>query len=194
MCFAILFSKVYFGPTFFQKVVYMYGVVNGIYQCNNDRVDELNNRIADRNIPSQKLQAQFDVRPVSTKYAMMPIYDRRAIPTVPIERMPTYNIETTFNPGNDQGPWSGYASNIDDSSRLRNQFFALQKCDQSYYVPPTTSDLYHVEVVGQQVQQPFPDLFYKQDFAPFNPNTCNVGGNFFNNCIRQQTKNCLQQS
>jgi hypothetical protein len=168
----------------------MYGLVNGVYFCNSERVEELNNRIAERNIPSQQLQAQFDIRPVSSKYALMPIYDRRAIPTVPIERMPTYDLATTFNPGNGQAPWSGYATNIDDNSRLRNQFFALQKCDQAYYIPPTNSDMYKVEVTGQAVHQPFPDLFTKQTFQPFNPNTCGVGGNFFDNCIRQQIKNC----
>jgi hypothetical protein len=120
---------------------------------------------------------------------MMPIFDRRAIPTVPIERMPTYSLANTFNPGNAQAPWSGYATNIDDSSKLRNQFFALQKCDQAYYIPPTTSDLYQVEVTGQAVQQPFPDLFMKQEFMPFNPNTCGINETFFDNCVRQQVKN-----
>jgi hypothetical protein len=168
----------------------IYGVVNGVYICNNDRVDELNDRIYDRNIPSQKLQSQFDIRPVSSKYAMMPIFDRRAIPTVPIERMPTYNVGEVFNPGNAQAPWSGFATKIDDDSRLRNQFFAIQKANQAYYIPPTTSDMYKVEVVGQSIQQPFPDLFYKPVFEPFNPNICDVGGNIFYNCIRQQTKNC----
>lgn len=169
----------------------MYGVVNGLYFCNSERVEELNNRIAERNIPSHQLQAQFDIRPVSSKYAFMPIYDRRAIPTVPIERMPTYNLAETFNPGNAAAPWSGYATNIDDDSRLRNQFFALQKCDQAAYIPPTTSDMYKVDVIaGQALQQPFPDLFTRQTFQPFNPNTCGVGGNVFDNCIRQQIKNC----
>ena len=168
----------------------MYGVVDGIYFCNSERVEELNNRIANRNIPSQKLQAQFDIRPVSSKYAIMPIFDRRATPTVPIEQMPTYSLANTFNPGSGQAPWSGFATNIDDDSRLRSQFFALQKCDQAYYIPPTTSDLYKVEVTGQPIQQPFPDLFTNQHFSPFNPNTCGVGGNFFDNCIRQQIKNC----
>jgi hypothetical protein len=168
----------------------MYGLVNGVYFCNSERVEELNNRIAERNMPSQQLQAQFDIRPVSSKYALMPIYDRRAIATVPIQRMPTYDLATTFNPGNGQAPWSGYATNIDDDSRLRNQFFALQKCDQASYIPPTNSDMYKVEVTGQAVQQPFPDLFTKPTFQPFNPNTCGVGGNFFDNCIRQQIKNC----
>jgi hypothetical protein len=171
----------------------MYGVINGVYFCNNDRVDELNDRISDRNIPSEKLQSQFDIRPVSSKYAMMPIFDRRAIPTVPIEKMPQYNLATTFNPGNAQAPWSGFATNIDNDSRLRNQFFALQKCDQAYYIPPTTSDMYKVEVKGQPIQQPFPDLFAKQQFLPFNPNVCGGNENLFDNCVRQQVKNYTQE-
>jgi len=170
----------------------MYGVVNGIFLCNNDRVEDLNKRISDRNIPSQKLAAQFDIRPVSSKYAMMPIFDRRAIPTVPIERLPTYSLANTFNPGNAQAPWSGYATNIDDDSKLRNQFFALQKCDQAKYIPSTTSDMYKVEVVGQPIQQPFPDLFTQPQFLPFNPNMCGGNDKFFDNCIRQQVKNYTQ--
>ena len=168
----------------------MYGVVDGIYFCNSNRVEELNDRIYDRNIPSQKLQSQFDIRPVSSKYALMPIFDRRSIPTVPIERMPTYNLANTFNPGNAEGPWSGFATHINDESRLRNQFFALQKADQAYYIPPTTSDMYKVEVTGRPVEQPFPDLFNTPKFMPFNPNICGNGENFFYNCIRKQVKNC----
>jgi hypothetical protein len=168
----------------------MYGVVNGVYHCNLNRVEELNSRIYDRNVPSQQLQAQFDVRPVSTKYAMLPIFDRRAIPTVPIERRPTYNLANTFNPGNAAAPWSGFAANINDESTLRNQFFAIQRADQAAYIPPTTSDLYKVDVTGQPIQQPFPDLFQKQTFLPFNPNTCGADGSFFNNSVRQQVKNC----
>lgn len=185
--FAILFQKV-----FSKSIIYMYGVVNGVYYCNNDRVEELNDRISTRNIPSQTLQAQFDIRPVSSKYAMMPILDRRAIPTVPIERMPTYNLANTFNPGNAQAPWSGYATNIDDDSKLRNQFFALQKCDQAYYIPPTTSDMYKVVVDGQPIQQPFPDLFSREQFPQFNPNVCGGNDSFFYNCVRQQVKNYTQ--
>ena len=168
----------------------MYGVIDGVYQCNSYRVEELNDRIYDRNIPSQKLQSQFDIRPVSSKYAIMPIFDRRAIPTVPIERMPDFNIEQTFNPGSAQAPWSGFATHINQESQLRNQFFALQKADQAYYIPPTSSDMYKVEVTGQAaIQQPFPDLFNKPVFEPFNPNICGNGGNLFYNCIRQQIKN-----
>jgi hypothetical protein len=172
----------------------MNGGLNEELFCNSNRVEDLNKRIYSRNIPSQKLQSQFDIRPVSTKYAIMPIFDRREISTVPIEKMPIYNIEHTFNPGNDQGPWSGFASNINNESRLRNQFFAQQRADQAAYIPSTKSDMYNVEVIGQPVQQPFPDLFANQVFMPFNPNVCGIGGNLFDNCVRQQLKNYTMQN
>lgn len=166
----------------------MYGVVNGVYYCNNDRVDELNDRISERNIPSQKLQSQFDIRPVSSKYAMMPIFDRRAIPTVPIERMPTYDLANTFNPGNAQAPWSGFCNNVNTESQLRNQFFALQKCEQSEFVPSSTSDLYQTKINYTPQQQTHPMLFDKPDLAPFNPNVHNLGNSLFNNHTRYQLK------
>lgn len=167
----------------------LYGVVNGVYFCGMERTEELSRRMAERNIPSSQLQPQFSIRPVSTKYEMMPIFDRRPKPKVPIKREPTYNVGTTFNPGSAQSPWSGFASNINKESQLRNQFFALQKCEQPNYVPSSTSDMYQVQVSGRQEQQPFPGLFTEPELSPFNPNVCNLGGNIFDNCTRQQLKN-----
>ena len=167
----------------------MYGVVDGVYYCNQERTEELSRRMAARNIPSSPLQPQFDFRPVSTKYDMMGIIDRRPKSSVALHAYPEYNIAKTFNPGTAVAPWSGFASEVDDESRLRNEFFALQKCEQSEYVPSTKSDLYNTTVdAGIQEPQPFPDLFREQDFEPFNPNTCNTGRMFFDNCTRQQIK------
>ena len=168
----------------------MYGVINGIQYCNSNRVEELNERIYDRNIPSSTLQSQYGIRPVSTKYAFMPILDRRRIPSVPIKREPTFNIGQTFNPGNAQAPWSGFATNVNDESTLRNQFFALQSSPQSVYIPSTTSDMYNMNIlVRPEIQQPYPDLFSSPTLEPFNPNSCGIATNIFDNCTRQQIKN-----
>jgi hypothetical protein len=165
----------------------MFGVVNGAYYtCNEGRVEELSRRIAARNIPSSSLQPAFSMRPVSTKYAIMPILDQRAKATVPIIERPPYDIQKTFNPGTAQAPWSGFASHINDESRLRNQFFALQKCQQPVYIPSSDSDLYKVTVDNTAEQQPFPGLFEDQKFDKFDPNTVGVGQNLFNNCTRLQ--------
>ena len=159
------------------------------YICADTRNIEINSRIYSRNIPSQILQAQFSHRPVATKYDRMSIIDRRAIPTAPIIQQPTYNVEQTFNPGNDEGPWSGYAAKINDESKMKNMFFAHQAGAQGTYIPDSTSDMYQVHVSStQQAQQPFPDLFATPELDFFNPNPYGIGAHFFDNCTRQQIK------
>jgi hypothetical protein len=104
--------------------------------------------------------------------------------------MPTYNIGTTFNPGNGQAPWSGFAENINDESYLRNQFFALQRgAGQSCYIPSKNSDMYVSKVMPtEEMVQQFPLLFEKQKFDSFNPCPKGNGSNFFSNFTRQQIK------
>ena len=167
----------------------MYGVIDGAYYCNQDRNMELNMRIAERNIPSASLEPQFSIRPVSTKYALLPIVDRRPKPTVPINKISSYSVEKVFNPGSGQGPWSGFATNVNEESKLRNQFFALQNCEQAAWVPSSQSDLYRVKVGGRNEIQPFPRLFTTERFAPFEPNTDGLGKDLWSNHTRQQLKN-----
>lgn len=166
-------------------------------RVNEDRLEDINERMFHRNLPSAPLQAQFDARPVATKYALMPIVDRRPIPTVPVVQRPTYNQTQVFNPGTSHGPWSGFATNVNDESKLRNQFFALQRNnDQAVYVPPFNSDLYVNQVVTStnsphfSAVQPFPELFAKPHLAAFDPNPASdrIGINMFDNCTRQQLK------
>ncbi len=175
----------------------MQGVVNGVYYCQEARTEQLSQRMFMRNIPSCPLQPQFSMRPVSTKYDCMSVVDRRPKPQVNIVKRPTYNLKNNFNPGNAQAPWSGFASNINEESKLRNQFFALQRCEQANYVPSTNSDMYKVQVGGRQEYNEFTDLvkpagqalgslYVKPNLAPFNPNTCNIGKRLFNNHTRQQ--------
>ena len=154
-----------------------------------DRYDELNQRISERNIPSEYLQPQFSLRPVSTKYATLPMIDRRIKAEVQLRPVVPYNIGKVFNPGSAQAPWSGYASNVDVETVLRNQTFALQKNGQSTYIPSSNSDLYEVEVFGRQETQPFPNLFEEPNLAPFNSNPHNIAQDVFNNSTRQQIKN-----
>ena len=158
-------------------------------QENNSAIhNSTNTRIFDRNIPSQMLQPYLSVRPVMTKYSLMPIIDQRAPVNVPLLQQPTYNSSNVFNPGNTTSPWSGFSSAINTESELRNQIFALQKCSQSVYVPKSTSDLYNVNFVSRPSQQPFPDLF--NQFVPcVNPKNSlkdSMGPELFNNSTRTQ--------
>ena len=97
----------------------MFGVVNGCYSCKYDQVDENNERIYDRNIPSSMLKPQYSIRPVSTKYTMMPILDQRPKVNVPLHNYQNYSVDDVFNPGNAQAPWAGFVNNVNtESTRL----------------------------------------------------------------------------
>jgi hypothetical protein len=163
--------------------------------CISDVHKQTNQRIYDRNIPSQMLQPYIDVRPVMTKYSHFPIVDPRKKNTVPMNQMPVYNANQVFNPGNAKSPWSGFASNINLESELRNQVYALQKCSQSVYVPNSTSDLYNYKF--KTVKQPNPHelLFVTDNFAGFNPNpdSSTVGCDMFNNNTRCQVRDMTKK-
>jgi len=167
----------------------MYGVTQGYYTCNHERVDEINSRISERNIPSANLQPQYGIRPTSTKYGYMQVLDQYKTSNVPLKSYGTYSPSQIFNPGNSQAPWSGFSNNVNVESTLRNQFFALQKCEQSEYVPSSKSDLYQTKVDYTPQKQTHPLLFEKPDFAPFNPNDMNLATNLFNNHTRYDIKN-----
>lgn len=163
-----------------------------IDQPSSQRQQTVYLRSYERNLPSQPLQAYLDSRPVQTKYSVLPIVDQRKSIQTPLIQQATYTPEKIYNPGNDLGPWSGYASNINHESELRNQIFALQNNPQASYIPSSKSNLYQVnwKNTNNNIQQPFPNLFQNQQFSPINPNQNpdKIGFALFNNATRQQTK------
>jgi hypothetical protein len=171
----------------------MYGVPNKLYLCQYERQNEINDRISSRNIPSAPLQPFYYQVPVSTKYGYMPILDQSKPATVPLNNYPVYSPHTTFNPGNNMAPWSGYVNNVNIESTLRSQFFALQDCEQSQYVPSSNSDLYNVYVPPKPIKQPYPNLLKKEIFEHCNPNPHNLGNNFFNNDTRNENKDIIPE-
>lgn len=155
----------------------------------NSRHKEMNQRFYNRNIPSETFQPYLDVRPVMTKYSILPIVDPRKELTTKMIQKPTYDINHMFHPGNTKSPFSGFASNITVENELRNQIFALQKCSQSTYVPQSNSDLYNYSFsLPTTSQQPHSLLFHEEKFDNFNPNLENVGFIPFYNSTRVQVK------
>jgi len=85
-----------------------------------------NAAIFSRNVAGKKgPEVWYDPRPVSTKYATMPIVD-------PVR----LGAKNAANPPN------RYAQSINEESVLQNRMFALQRCDQAVYVPSSKSSLY----------------------------------------------------
>ena len=102
------------------------GVVNGYYVCNTERDVELSNRIAARNMPSRPLQPQFSMRPVSTKYALLPIIDRRAPASVPIHKEPTYSVEPLGNQAKIERKRVRFLSKLEVNAKNLGKVFFFQ--------------------------------------------------------------------
>ena len=151
---------------------------------------ETNGRMFERVMPSKPLQPYINVRPVMSRYAYFPIVEPRKEPNVKLTQFPTFNTTTTFNPGNTLSPWSGFASNVNKESELRNQVFALQQCSQSVYVPSSDSDLYTYSFKTVTKPNPHELLFHQDSFYCFNPNPNEnkIGTDLFNNSTRSQVR------
>ena len=169
----------------------IFGVHEGVYYGQNERVDELNTRIKSRQFPDSPLEPNFDPRPIPTKYSQFPIINRRAPLHEPVIPYITYNTNANFNPGNSRAPTSGFA--VDTETILRNQTFATQrKGEQNIYIPSSNSDLYKVDVVSSPSVQTHPLLFDRQQFNTTTINTdmnANIGRERFFNHTRTQLRN-----
>lgn len=175
----------------------MYGVAKGVKICNLERLSQLNDRIYDRNKPSVELQSQFDPRPVRTRQVVFPAVDCYMPSKTQINRQNNYNQNSQFNPGS-SAPYSGWATNIDNESKVKALFRTTQKwAPQNSYIPASNSDLYVVNknvglTPNETTRQMLGErgiLFKMEQFDKFNPNPCNLGGDRFNNHTRQQLKN-----
>lgn len=150
------------------------------------------NNIYERVVPSHEMQMNFGFRPIMSKYATMPILDNRVNSSVKINKEEIHNSEEIFYPGTSKPHFSGFATNIDNESTLRNQFFALQKGDNHVYVPNSDSDLYenNLDIVNNNLNLDNLTVFKEENFNDFNPNLSNkIGYNIFNNSTRVQLKN-----
>jgi hypothetical protein len=170
----------------------IYGIPEGISYGQNDRVDEINERRSMRDFSDIPLAPNFDPRPVPTKYAHFPIINRRTPPTERINYAVNHVVELNFSPATQNGPPCGYFNNIDTETMLRNQGVALQHgADQGVYVPSSSSDLYNVSVISRPSNQPFPDLFKKEQLQTSIPQKLSqseIGKDIFSNHTRTQLR------
>jgi hypothetical protein len=169
----------------------IYGVPEYLYYGQNERVDELNDRMKERQFPDSPLEPMFAPRSVPTKYSHFPIINRRKTMNEPVIPYLDYNT-INFNPGTQRAPPSGMLKNIDTETVLRNQTMALQKADQSVYVPSSTSDLYNVSIVSKPGEQTHPLLFERPTFVNNlheNVSSANIGRDQLFNHTRTQLRN-----
>ena len=123
--------------------------------------DENSSRIYDRNLPTFTLEPYLSFTPMATKYNKIENHQMKRqgdLEANLMENRASYNQHMTFNPGS-RAPWKGYSEHVNDESVLRNQVYALQKCNQSQYVPSSNSDLYNYNLNVKQIHQTHQLLF-----------------------------------
>ena len=167
-----------------------------LFRGQYERTDQLNTRILERNVPDNPLPPNFTPRSVLTKYSLFPMLDSRMPQTLPIQDNYNYSLSNNFTPPlMKSGPVSGIINNIQLESELRNQIYAINKGnDESVYVPSSDSDLYKVYITSNQVKQPYPELFKKQEFSKqLHPNVQDnkIGRDLFHNNTRTQRKTII---
>ena len=97
-----------------------------------------------------------------------------------------YDPSVVFTPSNTKPPVEYFFNNIDQESKLRNQFMALQNCDRAAYVPDVNSSLYTSSGVNtsNEVAKMTP-----VENMVFNPDRCNLAPQPFFNHTRNNLKN-----
>ena len=97
-----------------------------------ERIEQLNQRINQRNETSTVPSFYFSPRPVPTKYTTLPILDQVPLSSVATIYNKPYDVQKDYLPGNSL-PWSGFAVNVDVETKLRYE---------KEYIPSSTSSLY----------------------------------------------------
>ena len=156
--------------------------------CNIKYDNELNNRIHDRIFPKSQLQPNFDFRPTSTKYTKFltntPIVTNKETKG----NYKYFNPHETMYTGNAKPPVYYALDNVDVESKLQNRFFALQKNDQSVYIPPLNSQLYKHTSILKDKPKTKNEYFENVEYT-FNPDKCNLAPSKFNNATRNNLRN-----
>ena len=168
----------------------MSGAIKGLFICNQSRNQELNNRLYNRNTTSAPVNMQYSIRGTPTRYVHMPILGCNKQPTVKNTIHPNYNVNSMFTPSSSL-PFNGYQDNIDVETKLRGTIFPLQSCPQAKYIPSSKGDLYnnsYLTATNNPVAMTNNLLFNEEKFKEFDPNTCNLGYQLFDNHTRVQLR------
>jgi hypothetical protein len=171
------------------------GLHRGIYTGQHERLNEINERVNQRQFSDQPMQPNFDPRPIPTKYSVFPIINRRAPTEIDIQRTPEHVVENNFNPATRKYPFQTYLANLDTETMLRNQTVPLQRnMDSGTYVPASSSELFLPTIpqgsIGTGIHN-HPDLFSRQQYTTHMPEVVtntHIGKSQFFNHTRFQLR------
>ncbi len=133
--------------------------------------NQINTNLYNRNVPSHNLQPYLDVRPVATKYVVLPTGDKRT--TSQLIQQPTYFTASTFNPG-DAAPRSGFNVNLETDMRFRG------------FTPDSKSDLFKYNFKPNTIAVNSHPLLFKEE--RFSGRSVEKDSLLFNNATRERVE------
>jgi hypothetical protein len=163
---------------------------------NTDRIESINNRIHQRNLPNQQLGSSFDPRPSQTRHTLFPTSINE---NCNIKENKEYNYLTTFNPGY-KAPYTGYSRTVD----IENDLYRLKHFSCKDTVNNINnnwhSDMYVNNAVGKDLgkelslQNHSHDLLFKtESYNPTNLNNTNIAQGLWNNTTRTERKQLIDK-
>lgn len=142
----------------------IFGAVHGVHIKQHHDILH-NDLIYNRNIPDEILRPNLSFHATTTRQTLFPTAPIKREASVPIYSTPGHCVHTKFSPATRMGPTATYLANIDIETKLQGRVYALQRGDESVYVPNSSSDLYNTHVeAGAPLEQPYPLLFEKQEY------------------------------
>lgn len=152
-------------------------VLSGQYE----RIDELNNRLFDRNVPDYMNRPKFDIRSMPTRCSQIfPVLDSRQEARVSIK--------------NGKGQVQGRVYGVNQESEILGMNYRLQHgADSETYVPSSGSDMYKTPVYesSNKGEQQHLDLFSKATYTTTGSAfiaQSSVGKSIFNNNTKTQLR------
>jgi hypothetical protein len=164
----------------------IYGLEPGFKTGQNDRVDELNDRILARISCDVPLKPNLNVRAQSTKYSYFHIIDESK--PAKIKSQPFIDHSAHFCPIQGRGPVSGF--NVGAETDLIRPAVSFN----DIYIPSSTSDLYNVSLPNPSREdvQPFLGLFdhfRMNHISTVRNENPKIGNELFLNHTRTQLRN-----
>jgi len=167
------------------------GVCKGIYYGQNERVDELNQRMESRYFPDIPLPANYDPRASSTRFCKFPavnIRGQNANAKTEIKMDQTQG-QFIYSPATQRGPPNTVINNVDIETLLRNE---------KDYIPSSKSDLYRTVLTPPTVlcsantgENIHAGLFTKYSYNKNIPDSLangEIGGGRFHNHTKTQLR------
>lgn len=172
------------------------GITSPIYYGQNGRTEEINKRMENRYFPDTVIPPNFDPRPVSTRFCVLPMVDMRKQTTdAPTKITPDQTGgQFIYSPATSRAPPATFFRSVDLETQLRT---GNTRSIKNIYIPSSNSDLYRVQITPSavpcsanttEIMPPFLFSSLGQYSKHIPSGLGNIGNDYFHNHTKTQLR------